>query len=542
MKTKIIPHKIRFIVVDSFCGAGGYTEGVEKAVDENGDRIAVVIAGINHNANAIASHARNHPETVHFVEDVRDNTLPDRLLDVVNDAKILYPDALLVFHASLECTHFSHARGGMERDPDSRSLAEFMPAYLKTLNPDMFTVENVREFMDWGPMEPKEGKTKEGYAFSFLVPIMSGKGKNKTIIGFKPHLVPIKKLKGTFFKEWKTGIEDLGYVYGHRLHNTADVGAHTSRTRYFAVFSLNPDMQIWPEQTHAKNPDLLINKNKHLKKWKAIRDCLQLEVKGKSIFRDPPLSEKTYERILEGCFRHVGSGDRSFMTKYFSGDGMNFSLSDPCSTITTKDGFGLIQMEPFVMSYYSGSPENRVKSMNDPAQTITTANRLALVSMEQFCIKYYGAGGHFGMEDPCSTLTTKDRIGLIETHFIDKQYGKSKPSGINEPAACITVNPHLALITAETITKPVIIINKHDCLAVKKLKVFMAHYGISDILMRMLLSQELLVIQGFPEDYVLLGSETDKKKCIGNSVPPIYIKLWYEVFDKGLQMMDQKAA
>ena len=46
----------------------------------------------------------------------------------------------------------------------------------------------------------------------------------------------------------------------------------------------------------------------------------------------------------------------------------------------------------------------------------------------------------------------------------------------------------------------------------------MAYFGIVDIKMRMLEVDELLKIQGFPEGYKLVGTQTDKKKFIGNSV------------------------
>jgi DNA (cytosine-5)-methyltransferase 1 len=51
-----------------------------------------------------------------------------------------------------------------------------------------------------------------------------------------------------------------------------------------------------------------------------------------------------------------------------------------------------------------------------------------------------------------------------------------------------------------------------------KIKVFMCHYGIVDIKMRMLFVSELLKIQGFPEGYELAGNQTEQKKFIGNSV------------------------
>lgn len=51
-----------------------------------------------------------------------------------------------------------------------------------------------------------------------------------------------------------------------------------------------------------------------------------------------------------------------------------------------------------------------------------------------------------------------------------------------------------------------------------KIKEFMALYGIVDIKMRMLRIPELKKIMGFPEDYVLIGTQADQKKFIGNAV------------------------
>ncbi len=56
------------------------------------------------------------------------------------------------------------------------------------------------------------------------------------------------------------------------------------------------------------------------------------------------------------------------------------------------------------------------------------------------------------------------------------------------------------------------------CALYAKLKEFMALYGIIDIKMRMLRIPELKRIMGFPEDYVLVGTQADQKKFIGNAV------------------------
>jgi DNA adenine methylase len=57
--------------IDLFCGGGGFSSGAKKA-KSNGQRICDILFGVNHDPVAIESHASNHPDTIHFVEDVRD--------------------------------------------------------------------------------------------------------------------------------------------------------------------------------------------------------------------------------------------------------------------------------------------------------------------------------------------------------------------------------------------------------------------------------------------------------------------------------------
>jgi DNA (cytosine-5)-methyltransferase 1 len=52
----------------------------------------------------------------------------------------------------------------------------------------------------------------------------------------------------------------------------------------------------------------------------------------------------------------------------------------------------------------------------------------------------------------------------------------------------------------------------------RRIKEFMALYGIIDIKMRMLKIPELKRIMGFPEGYTLIGTQAEQKKYIGNAV------------------------
>ena len=96
---------IYLLYIDLFCGAGGTTTGVNTARID-GEECAKVIACVNHDATAIASHASNYPDAMHYTEDIR--TLELSHLDAhVRKCRSKNPDALTVLWASLECTNFS---------------------------------------------------------------------------------------------------------------------------------------------------------------------------------------------------------------------------------------------------------------------------------------------------------------------------------------------------------------------------------------------------------------------------------------------------
>lgn len=108
-----------FLIVDLFCGFGGTTTGFVNA-EINGNKLAKIIACVNHDPKAIKSHWLNHPDVKHFEEDIRTLDLSE-LTKIVNYWKGIYPNAYLILWASLECTNFSKAKGGQARDADSRT-------------------------------------------------------------------------------------------------------------------------------------------------------------------------------------------------------------------------------------------------------------------------------------------------------------------------------------------------------------------------------------------------------------------------------------
>lgn len=83
----------QLLYIDLFCGAGGTSTGVNSATID-GRHCAEVIACVNHDANAIASHAANHPNALHFTEDIRTLELTP-IVNHVNRKHIENPEARL---------------------------------------------------------------------------------------------------------------------------------------------------------------------------------------------------------------------------------------------------------------------------------------------------------------------------------------------------------------------------------------------------------------------------------------------------------------
>lgn len=366
---------IRFLYIDLFCGAGGTSTGVEAA-QLHGEQVAKVIACVNHDANAIASHAANHPDALHFIEDIRTLNL-DRLLAHVEVSRKQYPAARVVLWASLECTNFSIAKGGQSRDADSRTLAEHLFRYIDALRPDYIQIENVKEFMTWGPLVVKVVEASHGHgAYCPLKIKTAGQGKHKRRT-IAPVWVPDATRRGEDYHRWVARIcKDGGYRFDHRILDSADFGAYTSRRRFFGIFAAGQLPIVFPMPTHTKKPTP--NLFDARAKWRPVRDVLDLHDEGTSIFvRKKPLVDATFERIYAGLVKFVAGGKEAFMVKYNSmsqsGKYVAPGIDDPCPTVTVQSRIGVAKA-CFLAKHFSGSPADRAISIDGPAHAITTVD------------------------------------------------------------------------------------------------------------------------------------------------------------------------
>lgn len=565
---------MELLYIDLFCGAGGTSTGVEYA-QLNGEKCAKVIACVNHDPNAILSHAANHPDTLHFTEDIRKLDLTG-LVGHLNKMKLQHPEAHVVLWASLECTNFSRAKGGQARDADSRTLAEHLFRYIEAIDPDYIQIENVEEFMMWGELD-ENGK-------------------------------PVSKDQGSDYLRWVHKVQSYGYDFDWRILNAADFGAYTSRKRFFGQFAKVGLPIAFPVPTYAKNGDEG-GMFSCYRKWKPVREVLDFADEGESIFgRKKPLCEKTLERIYAGLMKFVAGMSQkefsAFIVKYNSmnksGHYVAPSIDEPCPTVACQSRLGIAQIS-FLSKYYGGKDHN--ESIDAPAGTVTTKDHHALVGAE-FMSQYYGNGFNTSVDDPAPTVTTKDRISLVRC-FIDNQYGNGTPSSVAQPCPTIPTNPKQSVVhvkpwvmntnfnnvgssveePCQTITanrkwhylmnpqfaskggsvnKPCftliarmdkmppylvctkqgevgIAIYEDDSPMTRKIKEFMAIYRIIDIKMRMLKVSELKKIMGFPEDYILVGTQSEQKKFIGNAVEVNMSRVLCEALCKKLEKQNRMA-
>lgn len=129
------------LVVDNFAGGGGASTGIEMALGRSPD------IAVNHDPEAVAMHAANHPTTRHLCGNVWD----------VDPRAVTGGRPVGLAWFSPDCTFHSKARGGKPfRDPRSakgrRGLAWVVTRWARAVRPRVIFLENVEEFQDWGPL------------------------------------------------------------------------------------------------------------------------------------------------------------------------------------------------------------------------------------------------------------------------------------------------------------------------------------------------------------------------------------------------------
>jgi DNA (cytosine-5)-methyltransferase 1 len=249
------------LVVNLFAGGGGTSVGIDMARGPDSVDVA-----INHDPRAIAMHQVNHPHAKHYLCDVWE----------ADPVAVCGGKPVGLLWLSPDCTHHSNAKGGKPRNAKARSLASVAIPWARKVKPAVIVLENVREFLDWGPL------------------LANGK--------------PDPKRKGRSFRCWLGKLKARGYDVDWRILVAADYGAPTTRKRLFLIARCDGLPIVWPEPTHAKDGA------GGLKPWVAASTVIDWSLPVRSIFgRKKPLAEATMRRIAEGVKRYVIESGEPFI-------------------------------------------------------------------------------------------------------------------------------------------------------------------------------------------------------------------------------------
>lgn len=278
------------LIIDNFAGGGGTSEGLEQAFGRPVD------IAINHDPEALAMHALNHPYTKHLCESVWD----------IDPIEVTGNRPVGLVWLSPDCKHFSKAKGGTPVSKHIRGLAWVGMRWIALTKPRVLMLENVEEFQTWGPL----------------------------IVAADGNLYPDPKRKGRTFESFVRQLRQHGYKVDWRELRACDNGAPTIRKRLFLVARRDGLPIVWPAATHGEptSRDVL---DGMVLPYSTAAECIDFNLPAQSIFDRPkPLAANTRRRVAKGLWRHVLTSANPFIVTNTSGH-PGAAVDHPLPTVTT---------------------------------------------------------------------------------------------------------------------------------------------------------------------------------------------------------------
>lgn len=397
----------KIFAVDLFCGAGGTSQGLLMAANEL--RADLELIAINHWNVAIDTHSVNHPYAKHLCTG----------LDEIGDPRKLVPGGRLnLLCGSPECTHHSVARGGKPMSDQSRSSAWHILRFAEALYIDNLLIENVPEFLSWGPL-----------------------GVNGR---------PLKSKRGQLFEQFIASLRALGYSVEWRVLNCADYGDPTTRRRLFIIARRGNKAIRWPDPTHVPatqlSQDGLFADER--KPWRSAREIIDWSIPSKSIFdRKKPLADKTLARIQAGLKKFCGldvdlkrcftEDLRPFLVVFRNHQDAQ-SIDEPVPTLTTI-GANVGLVEPFIIGAGGPTRHGKPRGLNEPMRVVLTRNHSHLVQPFVMQTDQTGSNGSCvrSADSPLITLVTKENTAVVEPFIVPQgRWNEARP--VDRPIDSIT--------------------------------------------------------------------------------------------------------
>jgi DNA (cytosine-5)-methyltransferase 1 len=433
------------LIVDLFAGGGGMSVAFENAFGRSPD------IAINHNDDALSMHRMNHPLTRHFIADVYE----------VDPHGATQGREVGWLHLSPDCTHHSQASGGQPRSKKIRGLSWVGYRWGGQVQPDVISLENVKQILKWGPLIAKRCKVTR--RVMKLDGTIAAPGEIVPVR--EQYLVPDPKREGQTWHMFVAALQRLGYKVEWRTLVAANFGGHTTRERLFMIARRDGLPITWPETTHFKKP---VGKQK---KWKPAADCIDFSDLGKSIFTRPkPLAPATLRRIAKGMKRYVIDSIKPFIVPiaHYNGTNTVHSIDEPLRTITSATKGGEFAVATPIIAKFRHDSAGR--SIEEPMPTVTSggdcarpagaAHALGLVAPVLVPATHQGADRVHSVEEPLKTITAAHRgeTMLAAPVLVQAAHGEGTPGkdqrwgegsrDIEEPLPTITGSGGQAIATA----------------------------------------------------------------------------------------------
>lgn len=498
------PSRVRpKLMADLFCGAGGLSNGAQRAMRELD--LPLTLVGVNHWPIAIETNKRNHQAHAERITCANlETALP---LDHVPEGRL---DLLM---AAPSCVFHSRARGGRPVHDQQRMDPWHVVRWCTELRVSRILIENVPEFVDWGPCSLVTGR-------------------------------PIKSRRGEYFRAWVAALQAVGFRVEWRVLCCADYGDPTTRRRFFLIGRSDRGPLEWPEPTHARAgvTDLLGMRER----WRGAREVIDWTMTGSSIFTRPkPLKPNTIRRILAGAVKY------RWPQPYIDALQALLDGMPPRLTFSRAEAIahGLIDVDGLGLTLATGSG-GVARDLDEPLPTITTGGaggarpgcaRPQLVE-PLIVMRTNSAGGRTSrpIDEPLPTICTAGGGFLADPLIVPLSNSSSAgvPRSTSEPIRTVTtakggdqamavplVAPYYgggSGLTSTSVVEPVPTVSTKARFGLARPEVEVVDEIRIDVNYRMLHWRELARATSFDDEgevYDFAGNATEITKQIGNAVP-----------------------
>lgn len=425
------------LAIDNFAGGGGASTGIAMGLGREVD------VAINHDGEALAMHAANHPTAAHYTEDVF----------AVHPGFVTRQLPIGLAWFSPDCKHFSKAKGSKPVEKKIRGLAWVTLKWATFQMPRVIMLENVEEFQDWGPLGPdnKPIKAEKGRTFkAFVLALTTGIPKEhpdlEEIYDVLGHDFPVERLHA-----------GLGYKVEWKVLRACDYGTPTIRKRLFLVARRDGRPIIWPAPTHGDPKSEAVKKGK-LQPWRTAAECIDWSIPCPSIFeRKKPLKDATCRRIAKGIMKFVvNSADPFIVPLTHHGADRRYSMDEPLPTVTAAHRGEMALITP-VLTEHANASSPRCMPADEPLRTICAqvkGGHHALIAPTLVQVGYGEREGQQprapGLDKPLGTVVGNGKHALVSA-FLAKHYGGVVGTGVDVPAGTVTSVDHHSLVTAQLV-------------------------------------------------------------------------------------------